>query len=67
MLYQMYQYQDDFLEPFRDFARKTRMAFLPGAQYLNGTAHRFDAMMEMISRFELSHERPPYGIGTVRV
>ena len=67
MLYQMYQWQDDMIAPMRAFAGRTRFNDLPWTRYMNGSALRLDAMMEMIARFQLTHARPPFGIESVRV
>ncbi len=64
MLYEAYQFQDDFLAPLR---RASRWALalagpfaLPGRQSMN-------AALELISRFELTHASPGFGIESVRV
>ena len=67
MLYQMYQFQDDMIAPFRTAAGLGRFTDLPGTALMNGSAFRIDAMMEMITRFKLTHTRPGWGIDTVRV
>jgi len=67
MLYHTYQYQDDLIEPFRQMASQfLRLAdTLPVAASL--TPRHFVAAFEMTTRFKLSHQRPPFGIRTVRV
>lgn len=67
MLYQGYQFNDDIMAPVRDFAQKFRMAGTPGAQILSGTTGYFDAAMEMVSRFRLTHARPDFAIKSVTV
>ncbi|MGE0232589.1 MAG: polyhydroxyalkanoate depolymerase [Flavobacteriaceae bacterium] len=67
MLYQIYQLQDDFIEPWRRLARTLRLEEMPGVRLANDAAHHIAAAMEMISRFRLTHERPEFAIGTVRV
>ena len=67
MLYQMYQLQDDLIAPMRAFAGGMRLSEIPGMGFLNGTGHRIDAVMEMISRFRLTHTRPDFTISSVRV
>jgi polyhydroxyalkanoate depolymerase len=68
MLYQTYQLQDDFLTPIRDFAN-----FMTGGLYRHipappGSPIRgFAAAWELISRYRLTHERPEFGITSVRV
>jgi polyhydroxyalkanoate depolymerase len=66
MLYQTYQFQDDLIAPFRQMASQfLRLAdMVPG---LSRFAPRHLAALEMTTRFKLSHERPPFGIATVRV
>lgn len=67
MLYQMYQLQDDLLAPLRTVARQTRLGDLPVIRPWTGGLQLHDAMMEMLSRFRLSHERPAFGIRSVRM
>lgn len=67
MLYAAYQFQDDFLVPFRDMASSAHQvsssmttglgAFMP--------SHLL-AALEMVSRFKLTHTRPSFGISSVR-
>ncbi|MWB76888.1 polyhydroxyalkanoate depolymerase [Pseudooceanicola sp. 216_PA32_1] len=66
MLYHMYQLQDDMIAPMRFAAGMTRMGSLPGASLLNGAVHKFDALMTMIERFQLTHERPDFCITRVK-
>ncbi len=67
MLYQLHETQKDLIAPFRHFARRTRITGLPGMQMLGAGARSFDAMMEMIDRFRLTHTRPEFGIDSVPV
>ena len=67
MLYQMYQFQDDLIAPFRMAAGLGRFTDLPGTGMMNGSAFHVDALMEMITRFKLTHTRPDFGIDSVRV
>ncbi len=68
MLYHAYQFQDDLISPFRSWARMMRHSALPAFWGAGGTFRsRFLAGLEMVSRFELSHTRPPFDITTVRV
>ncbi|MCF3935689.1 polyhydroxyalkanoate depolymerase [Acuticoccus sp. M5D2P5] len=67
MLYQMYQMQDDLLAPMRLFARYTRLDAFAPPQLMPLTPHAFDATMEMIARFRLTHKRPAFGIRSVPV
>ncbi|HML30126.1 MAG TPA: polyhydroxyalkanoate depolymerase, partial [Hyphomicrobium sp.] len=68
MLYQAYQFQDDLLAPFREVAKNSKAAvekqLFPTVDALRS---HFAAGFEMISRFQLSHSRPEFGISTVRV
>jgi polyhydroxyalkanoate depolymerase len=68
MLYQAYQLQDDLWAPLREAARHSKAAmahlFLPSVDSLKP---HFAAGFEMISRFQLTHSRPDFGISTVRV
>ncbi|MBJ3775599.1 polyhydroxyalkanoate depolymerase [Acuticoccus mangrovi] len=67
MLYDMYQFQDDLIAPVRAFARHVRFGPIPTLPLLEDGFSRFDAAMEMMSRFRLSHTRPAFGIDRVRV
>lgn len=68
MLYQSYQLQDDFLAPIRSWAGWTQSLFnsLPWA-VPESARLGYSAALEMISRFQLTHTRPPFGIGSVLV
>jgi polyhydroxyalkanoate depolymerase len=68
MLYQTYQLQDDLAAPLRLFARA--MLSSAGDAFWGAgetVGRRLAAAFEMISRFELSHVRPDFGILPVRV
>ncbi|GAB5373740.1 MAG: polyhydroxyalkanoate depolymerase [Acuticoccus sp.] len=67
MLYQMYQFQDDLLAPMRTMARQTRFGDLPLLRPITGGLRYHDAMMEMLSRFKLTHHRPDFGIDCAKV
>jgi poly(3-hydroxybutyrate) depolymerase len=68
MLYQTYQLQDDLLAPLRRAARRAKLADWPRFWALGDTAwQRIAAVQEMISRFELRHTRPDFGITEVQV
>lgn len=68
MLYHAYQFQDDLVAPFRTWARMMRRSALPSFWAAGDTfKSRFLAGLEMVSRFELSHSRPEFGITSVRV
>jgi len=67
MLYETYQFQDDLMDPIRRLARAASWGgidvFGPGA----ALRRQGSAAMELISRFGLSHTRPEFRIGPVRV
>ncbi|MGR3321741.1 MAG: polyhydroxyalkanoate depolymerase [Pseudooceanicola sp.] len=67
MLYEMYQFQDDLIAPMRDWASRSKVNGSPFGGLLNGMARPFDATLEMVSRFRLTHDRPDYGIRRVPV
>ncbi len=65
MLYQAYQFQDDLMAPLRNAARRSKgTGFWPVVETLK---RQVEAGLEMISRFELTHTRPDFGIRAVRV
>ena len=68
MLYQAYQFQDDLLAPLRQVAKNSKAAIeqqlLPTVDALK---QHLSAGFEMISRYQLTHSRPEFGISTVRV
>ena len=64
MLYQGYQLQDDLIAPLRTAASWARSFGIPLFPALR---RPLDAALEMISRFEITHSRPSFGIGSVRV
>ncbi|MBN9890240.1 polyhydroxyalkanoate depolymerase [Salipiger abyssi] len=67
MLYAAYQGLDDIIAPFRT-AALSALAFSPRDIGPFGEMfRRHAALMEMISRFQLSHKRPPFGIHSVPV
>jgi polyhydroxyalkanoate depolymerase len=68
MLYQAYQLQDDLIAPFRKAARQS----MPGPErpfwFFDDTLTRkVAAGLELVSRLELTHTRPEFGISSVRV
>lgn len=68
MLYQAYQLQDDLLAPLREAARLSKDAAGKSIWPLSESLTRqIGAGLELISRFELTHARPDFGIDTVRV
>lgn len=68
MLYRAYQFQDDLLAPIRNLARgslsSAEGAFWPFAETL---PRNMSAGMELLSRFQLTHTRPAFGITSARV
>ena len=69
MLYQAYQAHADIMVPVRALAG---MAAKSGRTHLNGSARpsplsNLTAAYELIARAGLTHERPPYGIGSITV
>ncbi|WP_238364325.1 polyhydroxyalkanoate depolymerase [Mesobacterium pallidum] len=63
----MYQGFDDIIAPLRTSAllglsMSPRLSGFPASLYRHNTA-----LLEMMSRFKLSHERPAYGIDSVQV
>lgn len=67
LLYQTYQLQDDLAAPWRFWARQMKTVLDAGLWGAGGFGRRFGAALELISRYELGHERPPFGIRQVRV
>jgi polyhydroxyalkanoate depolymerase len=65
MLYDAYQFQDDLIGHFRNAARLST-SHSPWPLFTDAK-RAFDAGMEMVSRFMLSHTRPDFGITSVRV
>jgi polyhydroxyalkanoate depolymerase len=67
MLYQAYQAQSDFMVPVRTFA--SLAAAVLGGKYAEsaGVLSNLTAAYELVARAGLTHDRPPFGIGTVTV
>lgn len=66
MLYQAYQTSDDMVAPLRRLARSTLALDAPWP-FADNLRRWFAAGTEMVSRFELTHARPDFGIDMVRV
>lgn len=68
MLYQAYQLQDDILSYVRSAAQSIRET---GHQHVwplaEGVKRQMTAGLEMVTRFQLTHTRPEFGITSVRV
>lgn len=68
MLYQAYQFHDDVLETFRNAAEQTKSAVESAFGGMGGMfKSHISAGLEMVTRFELTHERPDFAITSVRV
>jgi poly(3-hydroxybutyrate) depolymerase len=68
MLYEAYQLQDDLLAPLREAARLSMEATGNSNWPLSeGLVRQIGAGLELLSRFELKHTRPDFGIESVRV
>jgi len=68
MLYRTYQLQDDLIAPLRALARNSMpVPDWLGWGFATDVRNRLEAGMAMLSRFELSHTRPDFGIDQVRV
>jgi poly(3-hydroxybutyrate) depolymerase len=66
MLYQAYQFQDDLIGPFRKAAKFwMRMGNWGLGPLTRDANQQFLAALEMVSRFELTHTRPDFGITEV--
>jgi polyhydroxyalkanoate depolymerase len=66
MFYRFYQANDDLLNPARIFARTALAALTPRLSIDFRAARSLAAAYELIARAGLTHERPPYGISSVR-
>ncbi len=68
MLYQAYQAQTDLLTPVRAVAELAGQGFrqLPPLWRQSLAARNFAASCELVERAHLTHERPPWGISTVK-
>ena len=72
MLYEAYQLQDDLLAPLRSVARSLgrgieRAGDVAGRGGGEAVGRPLAATLELLSRFELSHVRPAFGIDAVTV
>ena len=72
MIYAAYQAQSDLFDPFRLAARLSRQMLGTMGEAMGGLndtplLRNLAAGFEMIERAGLSHERPPFAIGTVTV
>ncbi|WP_424932968.1 polyhydroxyalkanoate depolymerase [Amaricoccus macauensis] len=67
MIYQAYQLQDDLVAPFRTLASAFKNGAMPDWWKTLPTHGHISASLEMLSRFKLTHQRPPFGIEEVMV
>ena len=68
MLYRTYQFHDDAIAPLRAVARWAMEGpWATWSSWGSTARQRTLAFWEMLSRFELSHTRPDFGIKTVRI
>lgn len=67
MLYETYQFQDDLMDPIRRLARAASWGGFDVFGRSAALRRQGSAAMELISRFGLSHTRPDFRIGPVRV
>ena len=68
MLYQAYQFSDDLLAPLRLAARWGQVwSGAAGWTMAQDVNKRLGATLEMLSRFQLTHARPDWGITQVQV
>lgn len=66
MLYQAYQFQDDLIAPFRFLARSWLETIGAGfGSMKTSMGNEYIAALEMLSRYEISHDRPEFGITKV--
>ena len=68
MLYRAYQFQDDLVAPLRYMAKiaQSMPSFDPFGMS-DAVTSRTRAFLELVSRFELTHHRPDFGVRSVRV
>ena len=68
MLYENYQFQDDLVSPIRTMAKHFQSA-LAGMNWGMAESWKMKASagMELMSRFEITHTRPEFGIDKVMV
>ena len=67
MLYYAYQLNDDLIAPFRSWAEKSlSMSASFGRSFSALMPAQFAAGLEMMSRFKLTHTRPPFDITRVK-
>lgn len=67
MLYAAYQAQDDLIAPLRWLAERMRQSGLPVPHLPVTAAPKVDAVLEMISRFRLTHASPEFAIPDIPV
>jgi polyhydroxyalkanoate depolymerase len=67
MLYLAYQAQADMMEPVRSMARTMLSSMVNGSPMAPPALRNLAAAYELISRATLTHDRPAYGITSVKV
>ena len=67
MLYETYQLHDDLMDPVRRFARAAGWGGLDAFGANRALRRQGAAALELVARFGLSHTRPEFAIGPVRV
>ena len=69
MIYQLYQAHSDMIAPLRALARQAvcRLAQFKGENFDDGATRRLAALCEIVAHLGLTHDRPSYGIDTVRL
>ena len=67
MLYLAYQAQADMMEPVRSMARTMLAGMVNGSAMAPPALRNLAAAYELIARAGLSHDRPAYGITSVKV
>jgi poly(3-hydroxybutyrate) depolymerase len=66
VLYRLYQRQSDMMWPMRMMAQTTQaMLGWPHRTPRTRMGRRMSAVLELVDRFTLSHERPEFAIGEV--
>lgn len=67
MLYHAYQVHDDLLSPLREAARHSKEAARNIWPMFALASRPVEAGLELLTRFQLTHHRPEFGISSVRV
>jgi polyhydroxyalkanoate depolymerase len=67
LLYQVYQMHDDLMAPVRRVAAALKLNGMPMPSLRMPGPRHMDAVLEMVTRFRLSHKRPDFGIPSATV